>query len=114
MDNTPFSQHISHLSRGMLEAELTEELAAVVKAVRETRLQGTLTLSLKIKMHSRSDEDTVIISPSVKTSKPKLETAPAIMFSTADGDLLRNDPNQPELELKEISKEPRQLKQVNG
>ena len=47
MDNTPISQLIAYLNKGMLEAELTEELNELVKAVRDTHRAGELTLKLK-------------------------------------------------------------------
>ena len=102
MNQTPFSQLIAYLNKGMLEAELTEELSELVKTVRETARAGELTLKLKVQLHNPRDEDTVIITPSISNRKPKMDMAKAIMFSTADGDLLRNDPNQPELQLKTI------------
>lgn len=37
---TPFSQTLSKLNRGELNDELTDVLAEVVKAVRQTRKQG--------------------------------------------------------------------------
>ena len=112
MDNTPFSQHIAYLGKGMLEAELTEELSELIRAVRDTGRAGELTLKLNVKMHSARDENTVIITPSVSNRKPKFDLAPAIMFSTAGGDLLRNDPDQPELELKTVETTSKPLKSV--
>ncbi|MET4696122.1 hypothetical protein [Endozoicomonas lisbonensis] len=110
MDKTPFSQIIAYLNKGMLEAELTDELSELVKAVRDTHRMGELTLKLKVQLHNARDEDTVIITPAVNNKKPRLDMAKAIMYSTADGDLLRNDPNQPELQLKAIESDNRPLK----
>lgn len=36
-NTTPFSQQLAYINKGTLDAELTEALAEVVKAVRETR-----------------------------------------------------------------------------
>lgn len=112
INKTPFSQQVAYLGKGMLDAELTEELSELIKAVRDTGRTGSLTLKLNVKMHSARDENTVIITPSVSKVKPKLDLAPSIMFSTADGDLLRNDPDQPELELKTVEAPSKPLKSV--
>ena len=45
MSKTNFDKTLSQLNRGELNAELTDALAEVIKAVRETHKQGTLTLS---------------------------------------------------------------------
>ncbi|HDR0725942.1 TPA: hypothetical protein QBZ91_002236, partial [Pasteurella multocida] len=41
---TQFSTTLSQLNRGELNDELTEVLANVIKAVRDTRKQGSVTL----------------------------------------------------------------------
>jgi len=105
MDNTPFAQQIAYLNRGMLDEELTEAMAEVVKSVRETKKQGTLTLTLKVSLLNTSSEDAVKITPNIKASIPELPRPETIMWSTADGDLLRNDPVQQQLDLKVITKD---------
>lgn len=102
MNNTPFSQHLVYLNKGTLNDELTEVMGDVVKAVRETGKQGTITLQLKVSMLNKRDEDVVKITPSVKHQVPELDRAETIMWSTADGDLLRNDPDQQDVELKSV------------
>ncbi|WP_027710155.1 hypothetical protein [Zooshikella ganghwensis] len=113
-DHTPFSQTVAYINRGSLNDELTEKLSDIVKAVRETQKTGSITLQLKIQMLSNSDEDTIKISPTVKTSIPEYEQPKAVFWSTADGDLLRNDPKQGELELKSVpvSGENQKLKSI--
>jgi len=101
-ENTAFSQHLAFLNRGELDDELTAELTELVKMVRLTGKKGQISITLKISMMNRRDEDTVKIEPSYKTALPQLEQMEAVMFSTADGDLLRNDPKQQSLDLKEV------------
>lgn len=105
--NTPFSQQLAFLSKGCLNDELTELMAEVVKAVRETGKSGSLTLTLKVQMLNNRDENAVKITPAVKSKKPKLAPYETIMFSTGDGDLLRDDPNQRKLPLEEVPARPR-------
>lgn len=111
------------MNKGALNNELTDVMADVVKAVRETGKQGTITLQLKVSMLNRRDEDVVKITPNVKSSVPELDRAETIMWSTADGDLLRNDPVQQDINLISISdnhqenvkldNQERQLQKVN-
>ncbi|EHD21284.1 MULTISPECIES: hypothetical protein [Brenneria] len=102
-NKTPFSQQIAYINKGTLDAELTETLAMIIQAVRETRKKGSVTLTLNCEMLNSRTEDTIKVTPDVKFNKPKLELADTIMFSTADGDLLRDDPDQIQIDLQVIN-----------
>lgn len=99
---TPFSQQLAYINKGTLDAELTEALSTVVKAVLETNKKGSVTLTLNCAPLNKRNENTMKISPKVTVSIPELDRAETIMFSTADGDLLRDDPAQTQLDLKVI------------
>ena len=99
---TPFAQQLAFLSRGCLDAELTTALASVVRNVRATGKPGKLTLELKVSMLSERDENAVKITPAVTTRLPKLAPYETVMFSTNDGDLLRDDPQQRKLDLRQV------------
>ncbi|MEI7246668.1 hypothetical protein WCT80_09605 [Pectobacterium carotovorum] len=99
---TPFSQQIAYINKGTLDAELTEILAMVVQAVQETRKKGSVSLILDVEMLNTRTDNQIKVTPNIKFNKPKLELADTIMFSTADGDLLRDDPDQVQLDLKVI------------
>lgn len=102
---TPFTQQLAYINRGMLDEELTEALTEVVKQVRETKKKGSVTLTLDVSMLNKRDENAVKITPKVKTSIPELPQAETIMWSTHDGDLLRDDPIQQKLDLQIVQKE---------
>ncbi|MBQ4769647.1 hypothetical protein F9U42_21135 [Pectobacterium versatile] len=99
---TNFSQQIAYINKGTLDAELTETLAMIIQAVRETRKKGSVTLTLNVETLNTRTDDQMKVTPDVKFNKPKLELADTIMFSTADGDLLRDDPDQIKMDLKVI------------
>lgn len=99
---TPFSQQLAFINKGTLDDELSEGLATVIKAVRETGKKGAITLTLNCQMLNTRDENTMKITPVVKLSTPELDRADTIMFSTADGDLMRDDPSQVQMDLKVI------------
>ena len=108
MDNTPLSQHISFLNKGLFDDEATEELTKLVKAVRETGKKGTLVIELNIGMFDKTTDDAVTITPSVKVKLPKAESRKNVFWSTYDGDLLRSDPDQQQLDLKQVPMTPKQ------
>lgn len=101
-NTTPFSQQLAYINRGTLDAELTEALADVIKAVRETGKKGAITLTLNCSMLNTRDENTMKVTPKITRTIPELDRADTIMFSTADGDLLRDDPDQMQIDLKVI------------
>ncbi|MFS9418143.1 hypothetical protein [Citrobacter sp. C411] len=105
-NTTPFSQQLAYINKGTLDAELTEALAEVIKAVRETGKKGAVTLTLNCAMLNTRDENTMKVTPKVSRTIPELDRADTIMFATADGDLLRDDPAQTQLDLKVIEPAP--------
>ncbi|HBV7855058.1 MULTISPECIES: hypothetical protein [Citrobacter freundii complex] len=105
-NTTPFSQQLAYINKGTLDAELTETLAEVIKAVRETGKKGDVTLKLNCAMLNTRDENTMKVTPKVTRTIPELDRADTIMFATADGDLLRDDPAQTQLDLKVIEPAP--------
>ena len=73
-----------------------------MKAVRETGKAGEITLKIKVRKLDNRNEDAVRLTPHVSTKIPQLPPYDTIMFSTGDGDLLRDDPNQRKLPLEEV------------
>jgi len=86
-----------------------------VNGVSETGKQGTVTLQLKVSL-MKGTEDTVTLQSNVNNKVPQLDRAQTIMWSTYDGDLIRNDPNQRSFDLKTVSQstEQAELKQASG
>ncbi|OOH89502.1 hypothetical protein BMT54_06305 [Pasteurellaceae bacterium 15-036681] len=104
---TSFDQTLSKLNRGELNDELTEALAEVVKAVRSTRKQGSITLTLNVAMLNTRTEDSIKITPKVSSKIPELDREESIVFSTASGDVLFDDPNQLKMDLKAVEEKPK-------
>lgn len=112
---TPFNQTLAKLNRGELNDELTALLADVIKAVRETRKQGTVTVSLNVAMLNSRTEDTIKITPKVSHKIPELDREESIVFSTANGDVLFDDPNQVKMDLKAVDEKPKgELKKIGS
>lgn len=104
---TPFSQQLAFLNRGTLDFELTEAMAELVKAVRQTGKAGELVLKIKVGKLNARDEDALKLTPAVTIKVPQMPAYESVMFSTADGSLLRDDPKQRKLDLEVVGQEKR-------
>ena len=106
MNQTPFSQQVAHLAKGSLDAELTETLTELVKAINERQKGGSITLTLKLKPKVANGEVAYVqIDPDVSCTMPKIDRLSSHLFPTYDGDLLRNDPDQRQLDLRQVDTE---------
>ena len=97
-----FIQTISRLNKSGTISELDDQLSKAVQAVRTTGKPAELTIKLKIRPND-PEGDRVLISDSIslKTATPPRKDA--LFFTTADGALSRNDPNQTELPLRSVA-----------
>lgn len=94
---TGFSQLIQTLERGVLHADLTDEIKNVMEAMAEFaagpgnhKAKGSLTLTLDFTM----ELDTVRILPTIKTKLPELPRRPDMMFVTPNNNLSLEHPSQ--------------------
>lgn len=110
-----FTNTLAGVRKGGLIDELTEKLAELTKAVRKAGRGGRLTLTLDLKPATVGDDCALIIEDDVAIKLPKPQRARTIMFSTEDGALLRKDPRQQELELREVAEEkPKEFREVSN
>lgn len=109
----PFAAVIQEQRQGGLHGELSHELANLVASVQETRKPGVLTLTLKVTPNK--DGVTVTLSDDISVKLPKSDRGAAIFFVQGDGNLVRNDPRQPELPLREVgAREATEIRKVGG
>lgn len=94
----PFVDFLRTQRRGALADELAEQLATLVRAVRETGGTGTLTLAIKIKPADKRDTvDTLIIADEVRIKAPNPARGSSIFYPDQHGNLHRTDPRQSDL-----------------
>lgn len=96
----PFGQFLHEQRNGLLHDELSEGLAAVVAQCVETGKKGALTLKVEVK--PTQDGVTLLVVDDVKLNLPKHDAKPSLFFFDDDGNLLRKDPRQTELNLREL------------
>ncbi len=98
IEGRPFTDVIGELEGGDLLRELTTKLYEVGRAVRDTRKEGGIKLVVKISPTGRS----FILDAKVEAKVPEHDRPSTTFFMTPEGTLMRNDPNQPRLPLREV------------
>lgn len=97
----PFADVLRELSGGQTIVECGDRLAELVEAVAETGKAGSLTLKINVKPNGK-DGNAVEVSDSVTLKKPEPERGKSFFFTDAGGSLVRNDPRQDDLPLREV------------
>lgn len=93
----PFTEFL-HLQRGgSLHVELGEALNDVVEAVTETGKGGKVTLTITVKPIGKSSHGQLMVTDAVKVTLPEGERGESIFFADDDHNLVRDNPNQPEI-----------------
>lgn len=96
-----FNSYVTEQRNGALHEELSEELAALVKAVQDHGKAGSLSLTINVKPGAKGTR-TLVVTDDVKVKAPKGDRPASMFFSDEDGNLSRNDPTQPELPLRRV------------
>lgn len=101
---------------GRIITDLSAALKQVTAAVQLTHKGGSVTLTMKVTPASKGDASTLIFLPKVKVSVPEAETPGSIFYADEDFNLVREDPNQTRLDLKEAPEAPaaKPLKEVGA
>lgn len=89
----PITDILREMRRGRIVEDMTDALAEVVKAVDETDKAGALTIKITVKP-SKDGGWEKTLSTAISTSIPRKDSPDAVFFSNADGDLVREDPDQ--------------------
>lgn len=98
----PFSDWLREQRGGDAHDELSAALNELVESVSETGKVGSLTFTLKVKPAGKGDHGTVIVSDATTLKKPQPERGEALFFITDDANLVRHNPRQEELPLREV------------
>jgi hypothetical protein len=85
---------------GATHAELTEAMRALTLAVGEERRAGKITLTITLKPLAKGDG--LEAHADVKLAAPAPVPGVSIFYPTPEGNLVRQDPRQQSMELREI------------
>jgi hypothetical protein len=92
----PFGGFLQEQRNGKLAAELAEALNSVVEAVLEHRKPGKLKLNIKISPTKMTG--VLSVADELTVQLPIPDKGEAMFFADKDFNLVRNDPNQMEME----------------
>lgn len=101
MTARPFHDFLREHRNGLTHDELADALNELVAAVNEEGRAGTLTFIVSIKPMGKSDG--LEVSADIKVKPPKKTPGVSIFFSTPDNNLVRVDPRQQSMELREVA-----------
>lgn len=100
MSARPITDLLREHRRGQTIDDLTEALHDLVAAVAEQRKAGQMTITIDVRPAGNSDAYAVKIEHKVKL--PKGEPGTAMFFVSPDNNLVREDPRQATMELREV------------
>lgn len=98
----PFMDFLREHRAGVTHDELGEALAGAVTAVQDLNRPASLTLTITIKPAGR-DSGALEVGATIAVKAPKPQPGVAIFFATPEGNLLRQDPRQKAMDLRDIA-----------
>jgi hypothetical protein len=104
----PFADFLREQSHGTTHDELSQALHDLVARVQDTGKKGSLTLTIGVeRLKGGRSDNAVIVSDSIKLNLPEHDRDTSLFFTTADGNLSRDDPRQLSFEsLRDVSAPP--------
>lgn len=112
----PFGQFLHEQRNGALHDDPSRGLVELVNACVETGKKGMLTL--KVTISPNDDEETLVVLDDIVLKVPKPTTKAGLFYFDKDGNLLRRNPRQEELPLREVAggkaDEPRDLREAGA
>lgn len=112
IEGKPFTDILGEIENGSFLRELTSQVYEIVRATQETRKAGSLKIAIKI---SPTGRGSVEIDAKMDATVPEHDRPSTTFFVTHDGTMMRNDPNQPRLPLREVADtKTGEIKEVRG
>jgi len=96
----PFLDFLREHRNGMSHDELSDALQALVAAVTAENKAGKLTFTISVKPAGKSGG--LEVSDDIKLSPPKETKSASIFFASPENNLVRQDPRQTSMELRQI------------
>lgn len=92
-----FTQVLAELRGGLVQIELTKELAEVVEAVQESGRPGSLSVKLTLRPKGKANREIHVAATYSSKRPPAPDTEEPSIFFADRGALVRDDPMQREL-----------------
>ena len=101
MSSRPFYDFLREHRSGVTHDNLSDALQELVASVIEENKSGKLTLTISVKPMGK--QDGLEVSAEIKIAPPKPAAGVSIFFATPENNLVRQDPRQQSMELREIT-----------
>jgi hypothetical protein len=98
----PFAAMLQDLDNGSVSDQLASDMQALVTAVQDEGRKGSVTL--KIEVSPRKGGNALNVAASVVTKLPAPEPTESVFFADGSGNLLRDDPRQMSIPLREVDR----------
>lgn len=100
---------------GQIVTDTSAALKQLTAAVQQTGKGGEVVLRMKLKPASAGNSATLVFEPKIKVTIPETLPAGSIFYADNDFNLVREDPKQIKMELKEAQPaQPAQLREVEA
>lgn len=99
----PFTDTLREIGGGKFAEELNQEFQKLVLAVKDVGRSGSLSVTIKLKPNRGGAFE---IEHDYNVKSPQFERPTDIMFVTSDGALVRNNPAQGTLPLRDVTPAP--------
>jgi hypothetical protein len=107
----PFADVLRDLGRGAVIDEAAVLLQDLVRAVRDYGKKGTFTLKVEVQP-MKGDARALMVTAKADAKPPAGEPVSGVFFTDDVGNLVQNDPRQPQLPLRELNRENKELRQA--
>jgi len=98
----PITDILREARNGFIVDKATDQMAELVKRVDLTRKSGSITITIKVSPDKHSSSQKTL-DFGIKCSMPEEDLPQALFFSTPEGDLLRDDPEQRRLPFEAVN-----------
>jgi hypothetical protein len=102
----PFAAVLSELDSGRVHAAASSGLVELVEAVIGQNKKGYMTVRIELKPAGNGVTDSLIVTGQVIVKAPDSDPGTSIFFIDGDGCLIRQNPIQDELPLREVPAPP--------
>jgi len=99
----PFMDFLREHGRGITHEMLTDKLQELVAAVIEAEKGGKMVFTIAIKPMGKKDTGAFEVTAGVDVKMPKVEPEMSVFYATPENNLVRLDPRQQTMELREIT-----------
>lgn len=107
----PFADVLRDLGRGSVIDEAAVMLQQLTTSVADTGKKGRLVLVVEI-APMKGDNSALLVHAKADLKLPATEPISAVFFHDDHGNLLRDDPRQPQLPLRELNRDAQNLRQA--